>query len=122
MRRKPDKNRLCGAQSGADIWLCAKNRHICSENNFKRTMNEQNWAEAPLYPVGLQDFEKIRRNNYLYVDKTELVYKNVYLQRNNNERDEYETMLPRRATELCRNSGEEGGLCGQDGVGLPVDT
>jgi hypothetical protein len=74
MRRKPDKNRLCGVQSGADIWLCAKNRHICSENNFKRTMNEQNLAVAPLYPVGLQDFEKIRRNNYLYVDKTELVY------------------------------------------------
>jgi hypothetical protein len=38
-------------------------------------------AETPLYPVGLQDFEKIRRNNYLYVDKTALVYK---LARNQN--------------------------------------
>jgi hypothetical protein len=44
-------------------------------------MNEQNLAVAPLYPVGLQDFEKILRNNYLYVDKTELVYK---LERNQN--------------------------------------
>jgi hypothetical protein len=44
-------------------------------------MNEQDMAEAPLYPVGLQDFEKIRCNNYLYVDKTELVYK---LARNQN--------------------------------------
>jgi hypothetical protein len=27
------------------------------------------------YPVGEQDFEKIRKGNYLYVDKTDLVYK-----------------------------------------------
>jgi hypothetical protein len=27
------------------------------------------------YPVGMQDFEKIRKGNYLYVDKTGLVYK-----------------------------------------------
>jgi hypothetical protein len=27
------------------------------------------------YPVGMQDFEKIRKGNYLYVDKTDLVYK-----------------------------------------------
>jgi hypothetical protein len=38
-------------------------------------MNEQDIAETPLYPVGIQDFEKLRRNNYLYVDKTALVYK-----------------------------------------------
>jgi hypothetical protein len=44
-------------------------------------MNEHNLAEAPLYLVDLQDFEKIRRNNYLYVDKTKLVYK---LARNQN--------------------------------------
>lgn len=28
-----------------------------------------------LYPIGIQDFENIRRDNYVYVDKTELVYK-----------------------------------------------
>ena len=28
-------------------------------------------------PIGIQDFEKIRRDNYLYVDKTALVYKLV---------------------------------------------
>ncbi|MDO4827193.1 MAG: AAA family ATPase, partial [Bacteroidia bacterium] len=27
------------------------------------------------YPIGLQDFENIRRDDYVYVDKTELVYK-----------------------------------------------
>jgi hypothetical protein len=29
------------------------------------------------YPVGVQDFEKIRKGNYLYVDKTDLIYKLV---------------------------------------------
>lgn len=29
------------------------------------------------YPVGIQSFEKIRRENYLYVDKTELIHKIV---------------------------------------------
>ncbi len=28
-----------------------------------------------LYPIGIQDFEKIRRDGYVYVDKTELVFK-----------------------------------------------
>ena len=28
-----------------------------------------------LYPIGIQDFEKIRKDGYVYVDKTELVYK-----------------------------------------------
>ena len=28
-----------------------------------------------LYPIGIQDFENIRRDGYVYVDKTELVYK-----------------------------------------------
>ncbi|MBR1872539.1 MAG: AAA family ATPase, partial [Bacteroidales bacterium] len=27
-----------------------------------------------LYPIGIQDFENIRRDNYVYVDKTDLVY------------------------------------------------
>ena len=27
------------------------------------------------YPIGIQDFEKIIQNGYVYVDKTELVYK-----------------------------------------------
>jgi hypothetical protein len=37
-------------------------------------MNEQNTVETPQYPIGLQDFAKIRRNHYVYVDKTALVY------------------------------------------------
>ncbi len=28
-----------------------------------------------LYPIGIQDFEKIRRDGYVYVDKTDLVFK-----------------------------------------------
>ena len=28
-----------------------------------------------LYPIGIQDFESIRKGNYVYVDKTDLVYK-----------------------------------------------
>ena len=27
-----------------------------------------------LYPIGIQDFEKIRRENFVYVDKTDLIY------------------------------------------------
>ena len=29
------------------------------------------------YPIGIQNFGKIRRDGYLYIDKTELVYKLV---------------------------------------------
>ena len=29
------------------------------------------------YPIGIQDFEKIRRDNYVYVDKSELIFKMV---------------------------------------------
>lgn len=27
-----------------------------------------------IYPIGIQNFEKIRRDGYFYVDKTALVY------------------------------------------------
>lgn len=29
------------------------------------------------YPVGIQDFEDLRKNNYIYIDKTQLVYKMI---------------------------------------------
>ena len=29
------------------------------------------------YPVGMQPFEKIIRENYAYVDKTDLIYKMI---------------------------------------------
>ena len=29
------------------------------------------------YPVGIQSFENIRRGGYVYVDKTQLVYKMI---------------------------------------------
>lgn len=30
-----------------------------------------------IFPIGVQDFEKIRKNGYLYVDKTSLLYQLV---------------------------------------------
>ena len=30
-----------------------------------------------IYPVGIQNFEEIRKGNYSYIDKTALVYKLV---------------------------------------------
>lgn len=30
-----------------------------------------------LYPIGVQNFEKLRKNGYLYIDKTELIYQLV---------------------------------------------
>ena len=32
---------------------------------------------AMLYPIGIQNFEKIREGGYVYVDKTELIYQIV---------------------------------------------
>lgn len=29
------------------------------------------------YPIGIQNFEKIRREGYVYVDKTEMIYRLV---------------------------------------------
>ena len=29
------------------------------------------------YPIGIQDFEKLRREDYLYVDKTEIIFRLV---------------------------------------------
>ena len=29
---------------------------------------------ARIFPIGVQDFEKIRKDGYLYIDKTALVY------------------------------------------------
>lgn len=30
-----------------------------------------------IYPIGIQSFEKIRKNGYFYVDKTALIYRLV---------------------------------------------
>lgn len=32
---------------------------------------------AQLYPIGIQNFEKIRKEGFLYIDKTELIYQLV---------------------------------------------
>jgi hypothetical protein len=33
-----------------------------------------NFVSMKKYPIGLQDFEKIRKSGYLYIDKTQLIY------------------------------------------------
>ncbi len=33
-----------------------------------------------IYPIGIQDFEKIRKNGYLYIDKTVLIYQLVKIE------------------------------------------
>ena len=35
-----------------------------------------------LYPIGIQTFEKIRTRNYMYVDKTEYIYRMVHADSN----------------------------------------
>lgn len=32
---------------------------------------------AKLYPIGIQNFESLREDGYIYVDKTELIYQLV---------------------------------------------
>ena len=32
---------------------------------------------AQLYPIGIQNFESLRQDNYLYIDKTEMIYQLV---------------------------------------------
>ena len=34
-------------------------------------------AKRPKYPIGIQSFEKLRMNDYLYIDKTKLIYQLV---------------------------------------------
>lgn len=47
-------------------------------------------AENVKYPIGDQDFRKIRRNGFLYVDKTEYIHRLV------NENTYYFLSRPRR--------------------------
>ena len=38
-------------------------------------------GQERLYPIGIQTFSEIREGNYLYVDKTELVYRLTHTDR-----------------------------------------
>ena len=38
-------------------------------------MQKTNTTDMKQYPIGIQNFEKLRRGGYYYVDKTQLVYK-----------------------------------------------
>ena len=45
-----------------------------SEKNLNFVLSQKP-ARKMLYPIGIQDFEKIRKDGFVYVDKTDLVYK-----------------------------------------------
>lgn len=34
-------------------------------------------AQKRQFPVGIQSFEKLRQEGFLYIDKTEIIYKNI---------------------------------------------
>ena len=54
------------------------------------------------YPIGIQSFEKLRRGGYVYVDKTDLVYRLV------NEGSVYLLSRPRRfGKSLLLRSGRQ---------------
>lgn len=47
------------------------------------------------YPIGIQNFEDLRNNGYVYVDKTELIY------RLTNTNKVYFLSRPRRLGKVC---------------------
>lgn len=42
---------------------------------INRPKEETDMMQRRLYPIGIQTFSKIREGNYLYIDKTEYVYR-----------------------------------------------
>ena len=36
-------------------------------------------SQQRIYPIGVQNFEKIRKDGYVYIDKTALIYQLVSL-------------------------------------------
>lgn len=59
-----------------------------------------------IYPIGIQNFEQLRNNNNVYIDKTELIYRLA------NTNKAYFLTRPRRFGKSihssCLFSGEEG--------------
>lgn len=56
----------------------AKNQYLCEEHNGYVIFHQFVCATMKRnYPVGIQNFEEIRKGNYYYIDKTELVYQLV---------------------------------------------
>lgn len=45
-----------------------KNCYLCMIPTLK------NQIMGKLYPIGIQNFESLRKDGYLYVDKTKLIY------------------------------------------------
>lgn len=45
--------------------------YCCHFNNCRRNMSSK------IYPIGIQNFEKIRKDGYFYIDKTALIYQMV---------------------------------------------
>ena len=47
---------------------------MISEKNPKFVRIQKKGGKM-LYPIGIQDFEKIRKDGFVYVDKTDLIFK-----------------------------------------------
>lgn len=49
----------------------AENLYLCDRTKKRETMMK--------YPIGIQSFAQLREDNYVYVDKTALIYQLVSL-------------------------------------------
>lgn len=38
-------------------------------------IKKQKFMSDKIYPIGIQNFEKLRKEGYFYIDKTALIYK-----------------------------------------------
>ena len=62
----------------------SENKDIFIPHYFADTIFFRNFAKNSIksnnmkYPIGIQDFGKIRNDNYVYLDKTELIYDLVH--------------------------------------------
>ena len=48
-----------------------ENSYLCMNPTLK------NQIMSKLYPIGIQNFESLRNDGYLYIDKTRLIYQLV---------------------------------------------
>ena len=60
-----------------ELWALSAYPKMPTVNSEKKLtfVSNTKCARKMLYPIGIQDFEKIRKNGFVYVDKTGLIYK-----------------------------------------------
>lgn len=62
---------FCKTLAG-QIVIYTRNTYLCNIQNPKNHL-----IMSKIYPIGIQDFEKIRKDGYFYIDKTALIYQLV---------------------------------------------